>query len=72
MLEKLQKFIEDCYNHAEKNAKTFRDIENYRAQAFGALMFCIDSDLVDYNEVSKYWDDMWDNFFKLNENLQGR
>lgn len=31
MLEKLQKFIEDCYNHAEKNAKTFRDIENYRA-----------------------------------------
>ena len=72
MLEKLQKLIEHCYKHAEKNAKTFRDIENYRAQAFGALMFCIDSDLVDYNEVSEYWDDMWDNFFKLNENLQGR
>lgn len=66
MLEKLQKFIEDCYNHAEKNAKTFRDIENYRAQAFGALMFCIDNNLVEYDEVDKYWDIMWEKFSQLN------
>ena len=66
MLEKLQKFIEDCYNHAEKNAKTFRDIENYRAQAYGALTFCIDNNLVKYEEVEGYWDTMWEKFFQLN------
>lgn len=66
MLEKLQKFIEDCYNHAKRNAKTFRDIENYRAQAYGALTFCIDNNLVKYEEVEDYWDTMWEKFFQLN------
>ena len=54
MLEKLQEFIENRYKEAEKYAKTYRDIEQWRGQAFGALEFCIDSKLVDEDEAIKY------------------
>ena len=37
MLEKLQEFIENRYKKAEKYAKTYRDIEQWRGQAYGAL-----------------------------------
>ena len=66
MVEKLKKFIEYHYKGAEKNAKTWRDIENWRAQAYGALMFCIENDLVNENEIGEYWDTMWEKFFELN------
>ena len=67
MLEKLKKYVNYVYARAEKSAKTWEDIENYRARAYGALMFCIDSDLVNYDEVSEYWNVMWEKFFKLRE-----
>lgn len=66
MLKELQKYVEDCYKQTERTAKTWRDIENGRARAFGALMFCIESGLVEYNEVEKYWDTMWEKFHQLN------
>lgn len=66
MLEKLKKYIENCYKNAEKNAKTWRDIENWRAQAFGALVFCIDNHLVEYDNVANYWTIMWNKFNNLN------
>lgn len=71
MLENLKKYIGNVYTRAEKSVKTWEDIENYRAQAFGALMFCIDSDLVNYDEVSEYWNIMWEKFFRLNEKIIG-
>lgn len=70
MLEKLLKeHIDKCYNWAKDHAKTWRDIENFRGQAYGALMFCINNDLVDYDDAVKYWDIMWNKFFDLNDNL---
>lgn len=66
MFKQLKKYVEKMYNYAEKNAKTYRDIENWRAQAYGALMFCIDNDLVKYDEVTDYWNAMWSKFHDLN------
>lgn len=66
MLKELQKYVEDCYKQTERTAETWRDIENGRARAFGALMFCIESGLVEYNEVEEYWDTMWEKFHQLN------
>lgn len=66
MLKKLQKYIEDCYNQTKRTAETWRDIENGRARAYGALIFCIDNNLVEYNEIEEYWNVMWERFYQLN------
>ena len=66
MLGKLQEFIENRYKKAEKYAKTYRDIEQWRGQAYGALEFAIDNKLVDEDEATKYWNDMWQKFNDLN------
>ena len=66
MLKEIQKYVEDCYKQTERTAKTWRDIENGRARAYGALMFCIESGLVRYGEVEEYWDTMWEKFYQLN------
>ena len=66
MFEQLKKYIEKMYDYAEKNAKTYRDIENWRAQAYGALMFCINNHLVNYDEIDCYWTIMWSKFHDLN------
>ena len=65
MLEKLKIFVERCYHHAERYT-VWRDIENCRAQAFGALEFCIDNKLVNEDEAIKYWNEMWQKFNDLN------
>ena len=67
MLKKLQKYIEKCYEQTEKTAIAWRDIENGRARAYGALMFCLDNDLVIYEDIDDYWDKMWNKFQELNE-----
>ena len=72
MLEDLKKYIGNVYTRAEKSVKTWEDIENYRAQAYGALMFCIEFDLVVYDEASEYWNIMWEKFFRLNEKIIGQ
>lgn len=66
MLKKLQEFIENRYKKAEKYAKTYRDIEQWRGQAFGALEFCIDNKLINEDEAVKYWNEMWQKFTDLN------
>ena len=66
MLEKLQEFIENRYKRAKKYAKTYRDIEQWRGQAYGALEFAIDNKLVDEDEATTYWNDMWQKFQDLN------
>ena len=66
MLKKLQKYVENCYNRTKRIAKTYRDIENGRAIAYGALMFCIENHLVEYDEVASYWTIMWEKFNRLN------
>ena len=72
MLEKLKKYIDNVYTRAGKSVKTWEDIENYRAQAYGALAFCIEFDLVNYDEASEYWNVMWEKFFRLNEKIIGQ
>lgn len=67
MLKKLQKYIEKCYEQTKGTAIAWRDIENGRARAYGALMFCIENHLVEYDEVASYWTIMWDKFQELNE-----
>ena len=69
MVEKLKNYIENRYKDAEKNAKTWRDIENWRAQAYGALMFCLENDYVDYDEVTEYWETMWNKFWELDDKI---
>ena len=64
MLEKVKEYIERCYNRA-KNYTEWRDIENCRAQAFGALTFAMDSGLVTYEETKVYWNGMWQKFQDL-------
>lgn len=66
MFNELTKFIQRCYDHAEKYAKTYRDIEQWRGQAFGALEFAIENKLVDEDDATKYWEEMWKNFNELN------
>lgn len=71
MEQKLKKYIEECYLRTEKGYKVFKHprhtIENGRAQAYGALMFCIEFDLVKYEEIAPYWDDTWNRFQSLYE-----
>ena len=67
MLKKLQEYIEKCYEQTEKTAIAWRDIENGRARAYGALMFCLDNNLVAYEKVDDYWGKMWNKFQELNE-----
>ena len=65
MFEELKEFIDECYERAKKYVKTYRDVENYRAQAFGALTFAMDNKLVTYEETEGYWNEMWDKFQNL-------
>lgn len=65
MFEELEKFIERCYERA-KSYVIWRDIENCRAQAFGALEFATENKLVDEDEATTYWNDMWQKFQDLN------
>ena len=65
MFEELKEFIDECYERAKKYVKTYRDVENYRAQAFGALTFAMDNKLVTYEETEGYWNEMWDIFQNL-------
>ena len=69
MLEKLKEYIDMLYNWAKDHAKDWRDIENFRGQAYGALMFCIHNKYVDYDEATNYWETMWDKFHKLNDEI---
>lgn len=69
MLENLKNYIDMLYNWAKDHAKDWRDIENFRGQAYGALMFCIHSKYVDYDKAINYWETMWDKFHKLNDEI---
>lgn len=71
MTEKLKKYIEECYLRTERAYKVFKQpryvIDNGRAQAFGALMFCEEFGLVKYEDIASYWDDAWNRFQALYE-----
>lgn len=65
MLEKLQKFIDFKLKYAEKYGRSVHSIENYRAQAYGALLFLEANGLVTYEETEEMWDKAYDKFHKL-------
>lgn len=65
MLEKLQEFINFKLKYAEKYGRTISQIENCRAQAYGALMFLQDNKIVTYEETKEMWDEAYDKFHKL-------
>lgn len=65
MLEKLQEFINFKLKYAEKYGRTISQIENCRAQAYGALMFLQDNKMVTYEETKEMWDKAYDKFYKL-------
>ena len=65
MFKELTKFIQRCYDYAEKYAKTYSDIEQWRGQAFGALEFAIENKLVDEDDATEYWKEMWKKFHDL-------
>lgn len=65
MLKKLKEFIDFKLKYAEKYARTVSQIENCRAQAYGALMFLEANNLVTYEETKEMWDKAYDKFHKL-------
>lgn len=65
MLEKLQEFIDFKLKYAEKYGRTVSQIENCRAQAYGALMFLQDNKMITYEETKEMWDKAWIKFHKL-------
>lgn len=65
MKEKLKEFVNFKLKYAEKYARTVSQIENCRAQAYGALMFLQDNGIVTYEETKEMWDKAYDKFHKL-------
>lgn len=61
MINELKKFIEKQIKNAEVHAKYADEVYNYRAIAYGALLFADDNKLIDVDNYD-WWDDYWIQF----------
>lgn len=67
MKMKLEHYIDRMIKDAETFSKSTKDVLNHRAIAFGATQFCIDAELIPFDEVSKLWDIKYKEFNKILE-----
>ena len=66
MTDKLKKFVEDRLADAEIYANTYQEVYNYRAIAYGAVMFAEENGLVNWDDIHKWWDNyIWIEFKQL-------
>lgn len=60
--------LEEYFKEKLESAKTYKnslDILNLRAIAFGALDFCLENGMIEYEEIKDLWDYYWEEFHKL-------
>jgi hypothetical protein len=66
----VKEFVEKMLANA-KDATTFESVLNFRAHAFGVIMFA--QKFIPYEDLEKYWEDtengMW---FKFNDIAKGK
>jgi len=68
MLDELKKFIEKKLEEARKYAVNAATVSNYRAIAYGAIMFAEENGLVSWGDIEEWWDDYaWFEFQRLIE-----
>ena len=68
MLDELKKFVEKKLEEARKYAVNAATVSNYRAIAYGAIMFADENGLVSSGDISKWWNDyIWIEFQRLIE-----
>ena len=68
MLDELKKFIEKKLEEARKYAVNAVTVSNYRAIAYGALIFAEENGLVSRGDISEWWNDyVWIEFQRLME-----
>lgn len=61
----VKEFVEKMLRYAE-DATTFETVFNYRAQAFGVIMFA--QKFLPYDELERYWegeDGIWQKFHNI-------
>lgn len=62
----VKEFVEEHLENAEMWANTRQEVMNYRAIAFGVIMFAQRIELVPYEEIKEYWDDWaWGKFEEI-------
>jgi hypothetical protein len=62
-MENVKEFVEQRLVSAEIFANTYEQAMNYRAVAYGAVMFAQEMGIVTYEEVKEYWDNnIWEKF----------
>lgn len=65
MVEKLEKFIDGQIKNAEKYQNSSQMVYNFRGIAYGALMFTLESGMVEFQEGAALWDRKKPEFDKL-------
>lgn len=65
-MENIKEFVEQRLVSAEIFANTYEQVMNYRAVAYGAVMFAQEMGIITYEEVKKYWDNYaWQKFEEI-------
>lgn len=65
MKNKVKKFIESTLKDAKNDTLTAENVINMRGQAFGAMVFCLENNLIEYDDFADYWDEKREEFSKL-------
>lgn len=65
MVEKLEKFIDGQIKNAEKHQNSSQMVYNFRGIAYGALMFALESGMVEFQTGAALWDRKKPEFDKL-------
>lgn len=65
MVEKLEKFIDGQIKNAEKYQNSSQMVYNFRGIAYGALMFALESGMIEFQESVALWGKKKPEFDKL-------
>lgn len=61
--EIIKEYVEERLKDAELFANTRKEVMNYRAMAFGAILFCQKENFCSYEDIKEYWEDYaWQKF----------
>lgn len=66
-MDDVKEFVEKCLKYSESEyTTTAEEVRNYRAQAFGVIMFT--QKFLPYDELEKYWEGeegIWRKFYDI-------
>lgn len=65
MVKKLEKFIDGQIKNAEKHQNSSQMVYHFRGIAYGALMFALESGVIEFQAGAALWDRKKPEFDKL-------